>query len=169
MKRAITSYGLVFLCLIGVPLGSGGCFLNEVFEDLDQMAEQVMKGSRSILVYDGRYLVEWDKPLWAEPPDDFEPPEKKAYLESFDSWLASSRPIAELREELTKHRREDPIAEQREELTVQTDHVPVVCLVITPIGEVNKQEIEKVRMIVDECGYTTGTGAIGADSAWWND
>ncbi len=163
MRLSIKSYGLVFLSLIGILLGSGGCFLNEIYEDLDRMVEQTLKGSRTILVYDGRYFVEWDEPLWVEPESDYKSPLEKPYYQSFDSWLASSRPIAELREEL--------IVRKREELTVQKDDVPVVCLIISPIKEMDEEEIGEVRLIMEECGYVAGisSGTLKAHPAWWND
>ena len=163
MSRAIVGYGFVFLCLVGIFLGAGGCFLNELFEDLDRMAEHTGKGSRTILLYDGRYLVEWDEPLWVEPESDYKSPLEKPYYQSFDSWLTSSRPIAELREELTLHR--------REETAVQTDDVPVSCLAITPIKKRDEKEIEEVRLIMEESGYVAGMleGTLEAYPAWWND
>ncbi|MCK4851290.1 MAG: hypothetical protein KAT11_08065 [Phycisphaerae bacterium] len=115
------------------------------------------------MVYDGRYLVEWDEPLWPESASAPKTPLEKPYYQSFDSWLALSRPIAELREELIVHR--------REESAVQTDDVPVVCLAITPIKKRDEQEIEEVRLIMEECGYVAGMleGTLKAYPAWWND
>ena len=160
MRRAATSYGLVFLCLIGVLLGAGGCFGKEFDEDMMRIVEQC----RTLLVYDVRYLVEWGI-NFGKPFDDVEPTtfdfNDRDYLESFDNWLASSHPIAELRKELTQHRREDLTLYEND-----NNHTPVVTLVITPIEEVDEQEIEKIHMIVDECGYFPVTAPEPIGRTW---